>query len=176
MKKLIICTAMAVAFLSTSAAFASGFDPLYVMVEIVPGCGATTGQPAWTSENFFNVSPYYPTNQWGTSGHAVSWSFPQTDIDSVRVKVKCYHCQFYNHDGWNWRWYDTVQNSWRQSCDLEGYYSHNDDAYYYRAEEKYSICDDDYSYAEPIMKVYWNVGYPRDKYKTIFHYPGAIVE
>jgi len=175
MKKLIICTAMAVAFLSTSAAFASGFDPLYVKVEIVPGCGATTGTPNWGNPMFqtenFNVSPYY-----GNGSHYLSYNFPRTGIDAVRVKVKCAHCQFYNHDGWNWRWFDQAQGYWRQSCDLEGYYSHDNDTYYYRAEEKYSICNDNYwDTAAYIMKVYWNDGYPRDKYLTYFQY-ACLVE
>lgn len=175
MKKLIILTVVTLVSLSTTVAMAHGLHNVYIKVEDDNGtgpldCGEDEGTPVWSSTAYRGDLSRSHENQ----GDDTFWTpvgFPRLDIDAVRVKVKCDDCQLYDHGKDLWRWYDTVQNYWRTSIDLGGYHYNSGGDYYYRGEEKKSICNDDYDYDENIMLFYWNTEYPRDehrwKYKTL---------
>ncbi|MDJ0762811.1 MAG: hypothetical protein QNJ97_07450 [Myxococcota bacterium] len=149
----------------SSISVASGLHNQYLKVERISGCGNDSGTPVWTSTA---VRSDLSNGSHENQGDDTFWTpsgFPYNDIDAIRVKVKCDNCQFYDHGKDLWRWYDAVQDYYRTSIDLGGYYSNSNGDYYYRGEEKLSICNDDYIQNEPILKFYWNTAYPRNDHK-----------
>ncbi len=150
-KIIVLLTALSM----TSIAFAN-LEPYYVKVEQSAGCGAT-GQPVWASTaSSGSITLAY--NSPILKRYAVPSWFPNTDIDAVRTKVKCASCTLYGQSKSSWSWYDPYDaGAWETwgDIDLGGYHATSGSDYYYRGEEKYDLCNDDYTSYEGLMRVRW---------------------
>lgn len=160
-----IVFAALISITSISNVAMAGLENRYIKVENSSGCGAT-GQPIWfdTSTNF----------EFSQNGIWV-WGLQMEDVDAIRTKVACVNCTLSNNTESNWWFRDPALNVWDDTIDLGGYHSSSGSTNFYRGEEKLELCNDDFDFEEPIMKVKWGYSAPGTQNQWVWRHPPLII-